>query len=329
MPRPDSRLVDPFRGLEDLDAGVLRAVGEPEDRFHEDALRMLRAVRLAATHGFGIEARTRDAIVANAPLVAHLSGERVGAELSRLLDAPAPSVGLRIAAETGLLAVIAPELAAQVGISQNKTPGEDLWDHTLRTVDAAPAGRPIVRLAALLHDVGKPSTLGDGHFHHHDAVGAQLAEDMLRRLRFPRSTIDEVSHLVRHHMFGIESDPTEAAVRRFIRRIGPEHLESLFELRRADDIGSGQSPDDPATAAFRALVDAELAQRPPLDRNALAIDGDDLIRDLGLEPGPSLGRVLDALLDRVIGDPALNDRGTLMLLAQGMLADMPTNEVDA
>ncbi|HEY6571007.1 MAG TPA: HD domain-containing protein, partial [Candidatus Limnocylindrales bacterium] len=182
---------------------------------------------------------------------------------------------------------------------------------------------------ALLHDVGKPDTLADGRFHHHDAVGARLTEVILRRLRYARPTIDAVAHLVRHHMFTVDPDATDVAVRRFIRRIGREHIDDLFELRRADDIGSGLAPDDPATTAFRARVEAQIAARPPLDRSALAVDGDDLIRDLGLEPGPSLGRVLDALLDQVIDDPGLNDRATLMLLAQGMLADMPRNEVDA
>ena len=321
-------LVDPFDGLGDLAARRLRAVGDPEARFREDALRMVRAVRLAATLPMTVDPATLDAIVRHATLAEHLSGERVGAELSRLLQAPAPSVGLRLAADTGLLAVVAPELAAQPGVPQNKVVGEDLWDHTLRTVDAAPAGRPVVRLAALLHDVGKPDTRADGRFHHHDAVGARLTEAILRRLRYARPTIETVAHLVRHHMFTVDPDATDVAVRQFIRRIGREHIDDLFELRRADDIGSGFAPDDPVTTAFRARVEAQIAARPPLDRNALAVDGSDLIRDLGLEPGPSLGRVLDALLEQVIDDPGLNDRATLMLLAQGMLADMPRNEVD-
>jgi tRNA nucleotidyltransferase (CCA-adding enzyme) len=325
----DAVLVDPFGGLRDLEAGTLRAVGDPLARLHEDALRMVRAVRLAATHDLAIEAATLAAIEANAGLVAHVSGERVGAELSRLLEAPRPSVGLRVAADTGLLAVIVPELAAQRGIAQNKVPGEDLWDHTLRTVDAAPAERRIVRLAALLHDVGKPATLADGRFPHHDVVGAEQAAAILRRLRFSKATVEDVAHLVHHHMFTVDADPSGTAVRRFIRRIGREHVDALFELRRADDIGSGLPPDDPVTAAFRGRIDAELAARPPLDRGSLAVDGGDLIQDLGLEPGPRLGRVLDALLERVIGDPGLNDRGTLMLLAQGMLADMPDDEVVA
>jgi putative nucleotidyltransferase with HDIG domain len=319
-------LVDPFDGLADLAARRLRAVGDPDARFREDALRMIRAVRLAASLGFEIEPATLAAIRANAGLVRHLSGERVGAELARLLAAPLPSVGLRLALDTGLLAVISPELAQQPGISQNKIPDEDLWDHTLRTVDAVPADRPVVRLAALLHDIGKPATLADGRFHHHDIVGAQQAETLLRTLRFPRATTEEVVHLIRHHMFVVDRDATDAAVRRFIRRIGRDWIGPLFELRRADDIGSGMPPDDPDQVAFRARIDAELAARVPLDRNALAIDGSDLMRELGLQPGPRLGGVLEALVDQVIADPVLNDRATLMLLAQGMLADMLPDE---
>ncbi len=324
-----SGLVDPFDGLGDLAAGRLRAVGDPSRRFHEDALRMIRAVRLAATLDLSIEPATLAAIAEHAQLAAHLSGERVGAELSRLLEAPRPSAGLRLAADTGLLAVVIPELAAQRGVAQNKVPGEDLWDHTLRTVDAAPRHHGIVRLAALLHDVGKPATQADGRFHHHDAVGAVQAESILRRLRVPGETVDEVVQLVRQHMFTVDPAATDVAIRRFIQRVGRERVDALFELRRADDIGSGLAPDDPATSAFRARVDAQLAARPPLDRHALAVDGDDLMAGLGLEPGPRLGRMLDALLDRVVDDPALNDRGTLLLLAQGMLADMPDDEAEA
>ena len=321
-----SALVDPFDGLADLAAGRLRAVGDPDARFREDALRMIRAVRLAAALAFEIEPATLEAIRANAELVRHLSGERIGAELVRLLEAPTPSVGLQLAFDTGLLAVISPELARQRGIAQNKVPGEDLWDHTLRTVDAVPADRPVVRLAALLHDIGKPATLADGRFHHHDIVGAQQAEAFLRSLRYPRATTDEVVHLIRHHMFVVDPEATDAAVRRFIRRIGRDWIDPLFELRRADDIGSGMPPDDPEQLAFRARIDAELAARVPLDRNALAIDGADLMRELGLQPGPRLGGVLEALVDQVIADPVLNDRATLMLLAQGMLADMLPDE---
>jgi tRNA nucleotidyltransferase (CCA-adding enzyme) len=318
----DPVIIDPFDGLADIEARLLRAVGDPEARFKEDALRMVRAVRLAATLDFDVEPATRAAIEANAPLVAHLSGERIGAELGRLLAARRPSAGLRLAEETGLLAVISPELAAQRGLPQNKIDGEDLWDHTLRSVDAAPADRPVVRLAALLHDIGKPATLADGHFHHHDAVGAQQADELLRRLHYPRAAADEVVDLVRHHMFTVDPDASDAAIRRFIKRIGKDRIDALLALRRADDIGSGRPDESPSLAAFRSRIEEELASEAALDRYALKIDGTDLMRELGLEPGPRLGRVLDALVERVIADPALNEAPTLLLLAQGILADM-------
>ncbi len=316
------RLEDPFGGRADLQARVLRAVGDPGARFQEDALRMVRAVRLAATLEFGIEPATRAAIGEHAGLVRHLSGERIGAELEKLLGAPRPSVGLRLLHETGLLAVVSPELAAQPGIPQNKVPGEDLWDHTLRSVDAADPARPVVRLATLLHDIGKPATLADGRFHGHDTVGTRQATALLRRLRYPKAVVERVGHLVRHHMFSVDPDATDAAIRRFIMRIGVPALDELFALREADDAGSGLPVPDPRLAAFRARIDAELAAQHALDLNALKVDGNDLMAELGLEPGPRLGRVLDALLDRVIADPGLNDRPTLLLLAQSMLADM-------
>jgi putative nucleotidyltransferase with HDIG domain len=322
-----NRLHDPFDGRGDVATRTLRAVGDPDARFREDALRMVRAVRLAATLDVQIEPATLAAIAANAELVGRLSNERIGAEIGKLLGAPRPSIGLRLAQSTGLLAVISPELAAQPGIAQNKAPGEDLWDHTLRAVDAAPAERPIVRLAALLHDIGKPSTLADGHFPHHETAGAAIADSLLRRLRYPRTAADEVTQLVRHHMFTVDPQMSDAAVRRFIKRIGRDRLDALFALRRADDIGSLVPPDAPAMLAFRARIDAELEAQVVLDRNALAVDGTDLIRELALEPGPSLGRVLDELVDRVIADPGINERGSLLLLAQGILADMDSDAV--
>lgn len=320
--RPDEdapTLIDPFGGARDVGQRLLRAVGDPHERFEEDALRMIRAVRLAATLDATIEAATLEAIRAHAGLAAHLSGERVATELEKLLDAPRPSVGLRLMDETHLLDVVFPELAAQRGIPQDKAPGEDLLDHSIRSVDAAPADRPIVRLAALLHDVGKPSTLSDGHFHGHDAVGAEIATEILRRLRMPRAIAERVALLVRHHMFTYEPSWGDAAIRRFIRRIGAHALEELFELREADNVGSGLAPESFGLTELRARVRSQLADRVVLERSDLAIDGDDIISELGADPGPALGRVLDELLERVIADPALNDRPTLLVLAQELL----------
>ncbi len=312
-------LVDPHGGLADCEARQLRAVGHPATRFEEDALRMVRAVRLAATLDFTIEPATLEAIGARAELARHLSSERIAIELGRLLGAERPSVGLRLMAETGLLEVVLPELAAQRDVPQNKMPGEDLWDHTLRTVDAAPRERPTVRLAALLHDIGKPPTLSDGHFYGHEAIGARMADALLRRLREPRAASDRVVLLVRNHMFAYDGTWGDGAVRRFIAKIGKDALDELFLLREADDVGSGFERGDSGLRELRQRVDEQLAAEVALDRGALAVDGFDLMRELDLEPGPVLGRILDDLLERVIADPALNDRPTLLLLAQAAI----------
>lgn len=320
---PVAVFVDPFGGRADVEARVLRAVGDPATRFREDALRMVRAVRLAATLGFEVEPATLAAIADHADLVRHLSGERVAAELEKLLGAPRPSVGLRLMADTGILAVVSPDLAAQRGVAQNKIPGEDLWDHTLRSVDAAPADRPIVRLAALVHDIGKPATADDGPFRGHEVVGAELAAALLDRLRIPHAVRDRVVHLVRQHMFAYEADWGDAGVRRFIRRVGRSSLDDLFALRAADSEGSGLDPDAGGLDELRRRVREQLEASAVIDRRQLAVSGEDLKAELGIPPGPTLGRILDRLLERVIADPALNDRPALLLLAESMLPDGP------
>jgi tRNA nucleotidyltransferase (CCA-adding enzyme) len=318
-PRP--RLVDPFGGRDDIAAGLIRAVGEPGRRFEEDALRIVRAIRFAATFGWTIEPATLAAIHATAPLVAHLSGERIAMELERILAADRPSIGLRLLADTGALASISPDLAAQRGVGQNKIPGEDLWDHTLRTVDAS-ANRTIVRLAALVHDIGKPATAADGHFYHHESVGADLAGQLLDRLHVSVATRSRIVHLVRQHMFRYETTWGDAAVRRFLAKIGPDAIDDLFALREADNVGSGVARDADDLAAFRARIAAELESGPILDRSALAIDGSDLITELGVEEGPELGRALAILFDRVVENPRLNDRPQLLRLAREVLDGM-------
>jgi putative nucleotidyltransferase with HDIG domain len=318
-PEPQPEFVDPFDGRADVGARLLRAVGEPGTRFEEDALRMVRAVRLATTLGFDIDAATLAALRERAPLVKHLSGERIAAELGKLLAAEQPSVGLRLIADTGLLDHISPDLAAQRGIPQNKIEGDDLWDHSMRTVDAA-ANRPVVRLAALVHDIGKPATQADGHFYGHEIAGAETARRFLEELHQPNVVIDRVTHLVRQHMFKYEPSWSDSAVRRFIGKVGQDALDELFALREADNLGSGVPAAAGGLDELRARVAAQLASGPVLDRYALAIDGNDLIVEFGLTPGPQLGRILDALVERVIEDPALNDAPGLLLLARDLVA---------
>jgi tRNA nucleotidyltransferase (CCA-adding enzyme) len=312
--------VDPHGGRDDLASRLLRAVGEPNRRFGEDALRMVRAVRLAATLQFEVETETLAAIGRNAALAEHLSGERIFTELGKLLRSARPSVGLRLMADSGLLAVVAPDLDRQRGVGQNKIAGEDLWDHTLRTVDAAP-NRPLVRLAALMHDVGKPDTLAEGHFHNHASVGAAMARDYLGRLHAPRVLQERVAHLVLHHMSMYQPNWTDAAVRRFIGKVGPGSIDDLLALRAADNEGSGQPADTGHLAELASRIEAQLAMNLVLTRNDLALDGNDLMAELSLTQGPLLGALLDELTERVVSEPALNDREILLDLSRRLISE--------
>jgi poly(A) polymerase/tRNA nucleotidyltransferase (CCA-adding enzyme) len=238
-------------------------------------------------------------------------------ELLRLLAAEEPSRGFSLMERLGLLRVVLPELAALRGVEQGKVLGGDALDHSLRTVDPLPAGDPVLRLAGLLHDVGKAPTAAGGHFIGHEAVGAELVERRMRDLAFPRGDIDRVTHLVRHHLIHYTSDWSDAAVRRFLRRIGAgQPLDDLLALRRADTAASaGPRAGDAAADELERRL-AALRGSAVLSVHELAVDGDDLIGELGLAPGPEIGRLLDGLLQAVLDDPALNSRDTLLRLAR-------------
>ncbi|MEX0625029.1 MAG: CCA tRNA nucleotidyltransferase [Chloroflexota bacterium] len=311
------RLVDPYGGAADLEAGLLRAVGDTGERFSEDALRLLRAVRLATRLDLRLDPPTEAAILAHAPDAAGLSGERIRDELMRILsDAAPPSRAFELMERLGLLGVLFPELAALRGVPQAKRLAGDALDHSLRTADALPSGDPVLRLAGLLHDVGKATSLADGHFLHHDRDGALLAEQVLLRLRAPRAEITRVGRLVRHHMFAYTPDWTDAAVRRFVRRVGLDLMPDLFALRAADDVASGVDETRGGWKELRERVAA--VADDPLEAQQLAITGDDLVTKLGIPPGPAIGRLLAALLEAVVEDPTLNSREQLLTLARAM-----------
>jgi tRNA nucleotidyltransferase (CCA-adding enzyme) len=320
---PDEALVlDGTGGLDDLAARLLRAVGDPVRRFREDALRPLRAARLAAVLEFALEPTTAAALGAALDLVPRLSAERVRDELARMLTAPRPSTGFRILDAAGLLLPLLPEVKSTQGVTQNRHHEFDVYEHTLRAVDFAPAERPLVRWAALLHDLGKPGTRvvrddGEGTFHGHAQKGAGIADAVLTRLKLPRAEREAIVLLVHEHLFEYRDEWTDAAVRRFLKRVGEDRLADLFALRIADARATRtREPELKGLAALEARIAAVAAQRPALSVKALALDGTDVMRLLALPPGPRIGQTLDRLLERVLDDPALNTREALTALVR-------------
>ncbi len=304
-------LLDPFGGARDLSRRLLRAVGEPLDRFREDALRPLRVARLAAVLEMDIAPGTREALGAVRDRAERLAVERVRDELDRMLRASRPSVGLEVLREAHLLDLWLPELAACRGVPQNRFHAYDVYFHALYSCDAARPDKPEVRWAALLHDIGKPGTRaerrGEGTFHGHEQLGARLADARLEALKFPNGRRARIVHLIREHMFDYRTEWSDAAVRRFVRRVGPGVIADLFDLRMADSLGNGtRQPDPRRLAALARRVDRVLAAPAALDVTDLAVDGRDVMRELRLPSGPDVGRVLERLLEEVLDDPALN-----------------------
>ena len=330
LDRGEGLLVDPQGGIGDLEQGLLRAVGDPEARLAEDALRMVRAARFAARLGLRIDGPTAEAIRRHAADVGSLSGERVRDEVMRMLHvddaARPPSIAFEMLEALGLLDALLPELAALRGVPQAKSLPGDALDHSLRTADALPADRPLLRLAGLLHDLGKAETLADGHFIGHEVAGANLAEAVGDRLRLSRADVRWLSRLVRQHMFAYTPDWTDAAVRRFIRRVGLDLLDDLLALRAADNAASGVAQLHAAGLdELRARI-AAVTAAGPLTHAQLAVDGRDLTGELGIDPGPLIGELLNRLLEAALDDPSLNQRERLLELARGWAAEGGASE---
>ena len=315
---PGGELRDPLGGRADIDRGLVRAVGRAEDRLAEDPLRALRVARFAALLDFDVDPALPGAMRGIAPRTAEVAPERVRAELLEILAVPRPSVALRLLAETGVLAVVLPELAACVGVAQNRHHRLDVFDHTLLACDLVSPAFPRVRLATLFHDVGKPAAKafraekGDFVFHGHDRTGAATAEARMRALTFSNDEIAAVATLVREHMFRFASDLTPRVVRRWIARLAPVAPRDALRLSLADWQATGLDfRVDPTTRRLLRMVRRIEVERPPLRVQDLAVGGKDLIA-LGLAPGPEFSRILAALLDWVLDDPARNEREGLL-----------------
>jgi len=312
-------IVDVYEGQKDIKDKVIRAVGDPSERFNEDALRMLRAVRLVAELGFGIEGATAGAIKDNSHHLKSVSRERVRDELVRILNSKEPMNALVLAQTLGILEYIGPDLIRGIGVEQNQAHSYDVFGHLMRTMQhAADKGWGAdIRLAGLFHDISKPETRRwseekkDWTFHGHEVVGARVTKKALEDLRFSRETIEKVVKLVRWHMFF--SDPeqiTLSAVRRLITNVGEENIWDLLNLRICDRIGTGRPKEQPFRfRKYKAMV--EQALRDPISVAMLKTSGTRLMEVFRVEPGPKIGYALHALLEEVLDDPKKNTEAYL------------------
>ncbi|HVO38977.1 MAG TPA: HD domain-containing protein [Spirochaetia bacterium] len=315
---------DPHGGRRDLSAGIIRAIGDPAERFREDGLRPLRACRFAAQLEFTVEEKTRAAIPGALDVLSRVSAERIRDEILRTLEARVPSTGLALMKNTGILGVILPELLEGVGVEQGSLHCYDVFTHSLYACDAAPRESQVLRLAALFHDIGKPRTRGvdaGGRptFYSHEKVSAAMAEEILMRLKLPTAVVKDVTHLVAHHMFNYQEEWSDSAVRRLIARVGESKIDDVIALRRADQIGmcrENAAAFPESLADFAARVRSVLQHGRAFTVRQLAVNGRDLMETLQLPPGPGIGAILDELLQAVLDDPALNEKEKLLEIAR-------------
>lgn len=330
------KITDLFGGEADLKEKRLKAVGNPTERFAEDALRMMRAVRLAVRLDFVIESETLAAIAANSANLGRISKERIRDEFTKILESKQPMQGIIFLEKLGLLQYVAPDLLKGIGIEQNQAHAYDVYEHLLRTMQHA-ADKDWgfdVRLAGLFHDVSKPETRrwskekNDWSFHGHEVVGARMTKKALQELKFPKDQIEKIVKLVRWHMFFSDPDQvTLSAVRRTIANVGEENIWELMQLRRCDRIGTGRPKEQPfRLRKYTAMV--EQALRDPISVKMLKIDGSRIMEITGERPGPKLGHTLHALLEEVLDDPEKNTTDYMEKRATELMA-MSENELKA
>jgi len=316
----DAKVIDPFEGQKDLKDKIIRAVGKPQDRFSEDALRILRAVRFAVTLGeaWQIEQKTAKAIQENAPWLQAISKERIRDELMKMIMAEKAADGIELLRKMGLLKHIIPELEEGYGVSQNKHHIYECYEHALLSLKyAANKGfNKYVRLAALLHDIAKPRVKRgqgpDATFYGHEVVGAKMTAQILNRLKFPKKDIEKIAKLVRYHLFYYNVDEvTESSVRRLVRQVGPENMTELLQVRMADRIGSGVPKAEPYKLRhFKYII--EKVSQDPISVKMLKVTGNDVMKKLDISPGPKIGHILDILLSYVLEDPKKNKKEWLV-----------------
>ena len=315
---PDLSIIDPWNGKEDLKNKLIRAVRDPHERFNEDALRMMRAIRLAAQLGFEIEKETLKAIRKHAQLIRHIAFERIKIELFKLLASKHPRHGIDQLHETGLMEYILPEFLDGYG-SEQKSPGRhhvhDVATHQLLSLENCPSFDPLVRFATLIHDIGKPATrkvTKDGvvTFYNHEVVGARLSKEIAKRLRLSNKESRRLWTLVRWHQFTVDERQTDAALRRFIKKVGTENLEDILDLRTGDRLGGGAAETSWRLEKFKKRL--EEVQKQPFSVTDLKINGKDIMEVLNIKPGPEVGMTLKALFKEIEKDQTKNNRDYLL-----------------
>ncbi len=322
------QLIDPYKGQKDIELKVLRTVGDPIERFEEDALRLMRAVRLVAELDFALDTDTAAAIKEKGPNLGHISKERIRDEFVRILKSKQPMMALVLSQQLGILDYIAPDLSRGIGVEQNQAHSYDVFGHLMRATQHAADKEWAfeIRLAALFHDVSKPETRRwaeekkDWTFHGHEVVGSRVTKKALEDLKFSRETIEKVVKLVRWHMFFSDPDQiTLSAVRRMITNVGEENIWDLLNLRICDRIGTGRPKEQPFRfRKYKAMV--EQALRDPISVTMLKTDGNRIMKEFHVEPGPTIGWVLNALLEDVLEDPEKNNTAYLDARTTELLA---------
>ena len=330
----DGSVADPFDGRADINKKIIRCVGDPLERFSEDGLRPVRALRFAAQLGFGIERETFEAIPKRLDVTEKIAAERFHDELLKMLKSPVPSIGLRLMEETGIMKIFLPEFLACRGVEQKGFHNFDVLDHLYYSCDGTDRNNPNVRLAALFHDIGKPSVRALGKdgvytFYQHEVASAKIAQKILDRLHFSRQTITYVCHLIAQHMFFYEPAWTDSAVRRFLVRIKYreyEHvLEDLFDLRRGDLFGMSRvTPPPEQLLDFQKRIEAVLEKDNALTLKDLAVNGRDLMAE-GIPAGKAIGTILNELFETVLDDPSMNTKEKLLPVAKNFYAERLKN----
>lgn len=305
------KIVDLFEGKNDINKKEIKAVGNADERFNEDALRMIRAIRFASELNFQIEKNTFQAIQKNCQLITFVSQERIKDEFSKIILSEKPAYGVEILQKTGLLKFIIPELESGISVKQNHHHIYSVWQHNLNSLEFCPSKKLEVRLASLFHDIGKVKAKriinGKATFYNHEYISAKMTEKILRRFHFPNKVVEKTVLLVKNHMFYYNVDEvTETAIRRIIKKVGLENMKDLIDLRIADRLGSGTPKAKPYKLRhFEYLV--EKVSTDPVSVKMLKIDGNIMIKDLGFKPGPKIGAILNILLAEVIEDPQKNN----------------------